>query len=85
MPAATQPGPPTRRRRTVSPAELAAIQADYDPLFFEKSTNGLRGTPTDWPFCECDRDFCPDKGKADGSALGPALGQSVLPGLTDAA
>ncbi|WP_370218633.1 hypothetical protein [Kitasatospora sp. GAS1066B] len=64
---------------------MAAIQADYDPLFFEKSRGGVRGTPNGWPFCECGSETCPDKGKTDGSALGPVLGRSVSQGLTDAA
>lgn len=74
-----------RPRKTVSPAEMAAIQAEYDPLFFERSRGGLRGTPKDWPFCECGSEKCPDKGKANGSALGPLLDRSIPRGLTDAA
>ncbi|WP_329563784.1 hypothetical protein [Kitasatospora sp. NBC_01266] len=64
---------------------MAAVRAEYDPLFFDKLRGGGRGTPNGWPFCECGSDKCPDKDKASGAALAPALDRSTSPAVSDAA
>ncbi|MEY9948854.1 hypothetical protein ABH937_005961 [Kitasatospora sp. GAS1066B] len=55
-------------RKSASAAVSAAILAEYDPLWFERATNGGRGLPVDWPFCECGGEKCPDRGLTDDAA-----------------
>ncbi|GAA2254144.1 hypothetical protein GCM10010430_42360 [Kitasatospora cystarginea] len=57
---------------------------DYDPVEAARLLT-KRGTPKDWSFCECGSEKCPDKGKADGSALAPILGRSFPRGSRGAA
>jgi hypothetical protein len=54
--------PRRRPRRTVSAAYSAAVLAEYDPTWYERQRGPGRGIPDAWPFCECGREACPDRG-----------------------
>ncbi|PYC77600.1 hypothetical protein C7C46_18375 [Streptomyces tateyamensis] len=63
---------PVSDRKTASPAEMAAVLAEYDPLYFERRGRRsstvvahLRGAPHGYPFCECGGEKCPNKGWSD--------------------
>jgi hypothetical protein len=64
---------------------MAAIRAEYDPLYFDKLRGNGRGTPKDWHFCECGSEKCPDRDKLSGAALAAILGRHVPPVVNDAA
>ncbi|MDH6129008.1 hypothetical protein [Kitasatospora sp. GP82] len=72
------------RRKQVIPSKGWRPLDDYDPATAARLLS-VRGTPRDWHFCECGSEKCPDKGKADGSALGLHLSRSIPPAVNDAA
>lgn len=55
---------PTRRpSRRVTAAEMAAIQATYDPNAINDTRRG-----SGWPPCQCDNPRCPDRRVHHGAA-----------------